>query len=471
MKDHISSIKKLLQNNKYPDAKEIKELPSAGSNRIYFRIFFQKNETILASFNDDVEENIAWYSYSVHFKSLGFNVPEVYYRDESYRYFLLQDLGSDDLFGLLLKQGEDKVRKYYKKVIKDLILFQVEGVKNLDFDVAYPVKQFDKKSVLWDLNYFKYYFVKTHEIIFNENKLEEDFQRFADELLKVSPQYFMYRDFQARNIIIHNDEPWYIDFQGGRKGPLPYDLVSILFQAKANLSSGFREELYQVYLATLTGIIPEEINTFEKYFPSFVIFRLMQVLGAYGFRGIIQRKGHFLSSIPFAIKNIMQFLDENIKTDFPELSRVLTEISHLKKYDELNKETSKLTVNISSFSFKKSGYPTDHTENGGGFVFDCRALPNPGRIVELRDYNGTQDPIIDYLSQKTEVAQFLEHVYNIVDQSVDNYLERGFSNLQVNFGCTGGKHRSVYSAENLRSHLSKFGVNIKILLKHIQLDG
>ncbi len=471
MKDHISSVKKLLQDNKYPEPKEIKELPSSGSNRIYFRISFQKNKTILASFNDDVDENIAWYSYSTHFKSLGFNVPEVYSRDESYKYFLLQDLGSDDLFGLLLKQGENTVLKHYKKVIKDLIRFQVEGVKNLDFDVAYPVKQFDKRSVLWDLNYFKYYFVKTHEIIFNENKLEEDFQRFADELLKVNPQYFMYRDFQARNIMIHNDEPWYIDFQGGRQGPLPYDLVSLLFQAKANLSSGFREELYQVYYETLTSILPGEVKTFDKYFPFFVIFRLMQVLGAYGFRGIIQRKGHFLSSIPFATKNIMQFLDEDFKINFPELSRVLVEIANMKKYSELNKETSKLTVDISSFSFKKSGYPSDHTENGGGFVFDCRALPNPGRIVELRDYNGTQEQIIDYLSQKNEVAQFLEHVYNIVDQSVDNYLDRGFTNLQVNFGCTGGKHRSVYSAENLRSHLSKFGDNITVSLKHIQLDG
>ncbi len=471
MKDHISSIKSLLLNNKYPEPKEIKELPSSGSNRIYFRIYFNKNETILASFNDDVEENIAWYSYSVHFKSLGFNVPDVYSRDESYKYFLIQDLGSSDLFGLLEKQGENYVRKYYQKVIDDLILFQVEGVKNLDFDVAYPVKQFDKKSVLWDLNYFKYYFVKTHEIIFNENKLEEDFQRFADELLKVSPQYFMYRDFQARNIMIHNDEPWYIDFQGGRQGPLQYDLVSLLFQARANLSSGFKIELHRLYLETLTEILPGEVKTFDKYFPLFVVFRLMQVLGAYGFRGIIQRKGHFLSSIPYATKNIMQFLDEDFKANFTELSKVLEDIANLKTYSELSNENSKLTVNISSFSFKKSGYPTDHTENGGGFVFDCRALPNPGRIVELRDNNGTQEPIIDYLSQKTEVAQFLEHVYDIVDQSVDNYLERGFTNLQVNFGCTGGKHRSVYSAENLRSHLSKFGDNITVSLKHIQLDG
>ena len=467
--DHVSTIKKLLKKFTSQPPTDIKELPGSGSNRIYFRITIQPGNTLLASYNEDVNENIAWHSYSSHFKSIGLKVPEVYGRDESYRYFLIQDLGSEDLFSIVLNRGEQAARPFYLKVVEDLIRFQLEGGENLDYDVAYPVSEFNRRSIIWDLNYFKYYFVKTHDLLFDEYRLEDDFQAFADLLMQSSSVYFMYRDFQSRNIMLHNDEPWYIDFQGGRKGPLPYDLASLLYQARANLSDPFRQEMYRHYLQILESELPEEVESFEIQFPYFVLFRTMQVLGAYGYRGMIQRKGHFLTSIPFAAENLPKLLSEKFKERFPELYNVLKEIPGLEQYRIKVEKSTKLKVEITSFSFKKTGYPADHTENGGGFVFDCRALPNPGRIDDLKEFNGTQDPIIHYLSGKEEVKDFLENIYKVVDQSVANYIERGFTNLQVNFGCTGGKHRSVYSAENLKAHLSRFGNEIDVSLKHLQL--
>lgn len=471
MTDHLANINKLMLGAGFSPPQEIRELPSAGSGRLYYRIVLQKEETILAAFNRDIEENKAWQSYTIHFQKLGFRVPKIIAADQTRTYFLLQDLGDEQLLNLLLEKGEKNVKQYYRQVIEDLFRFQTQGVKGIDFSVAYPTRQFDARSVMWDLNYFKYYFAKTHSVIFNENDLEEDFQRFTNDLLKSRSDYFMYRDFQARNIMIYKGEPWYIDFQGGRKGPLQYDLVSLLYQAKANLSEEFRNELYELYLSQLQKTKPEEVPGFKKSFPLFVMFRIMQVLGAYGFRGIIQRKGHFLSSIPYATRNIRSLLDGHFRGTYPELSKVLENISEIEKYNGIADPSEKLTVEINSFSYKKNGCPLDLTENGGGFVFDCRSLPNPGRIATLRDYTGKQEPVIEYLEGKTEMKAFLESVSRIVYQSIDNYLDRGFTHLQVNFGCTGGKHRSVFSAEKLRSLLeSEYNGKIKVILKHTMLN-
>ena len=470
LKEHIHKIKALLSKNNYSGISDIKQLPLSGSNRIYFRIVFENQQTVLAAYNPDISENIAWYSFTQHFLSKGLPVPEIFARDESYRYFLLQDLGSDSLFNQLAGGFTDRVKKLYTMAVLDLVHFQTKGIDGLDLDVAYPVSAFDKKSVLWDLNYFKYYFVKPHELSFNESKLEVDFQRFTNLLLIPDPAYFQYRDFQARNIMIHDDKLWYIDFQGGRRGPLQYDLVSLLYQAKANLPVEFREELYMIYQNELEKQIPGSKDNFNKYFPYFIYFRLMQVLGAYGFRGLIQRKGHFLNSIPFAVNNLKQLLEDHpISTEFPELTKIFKQIINLKQYEAEESTVDKLTVSINSFSFKKKGYPLDKKENGGGFVFDCRSLPNPGRIAELRNFTGRDKPIIDYLEEKVEVEQFLENAFKMVDQSITNYLDRGFDHLQVNFGCTGGQHRSVYSTERLKTHLQKYGGDIVVLTKHHEI--
>jgi aminoglycoside/choline kinase family phosphotransferase len=473
LENHIIEIKALLGKNNFPEPSDIIELPSSGgSQRIYFRIFFNKNErdSLLAAFNPDVNENIPWFSYSVHFRNKGLNVPEIYGKDESYRYFLLQDLGDKTLFNILDKESTDSIRKYYKEALRNLLKFQIYGYDGLDLNVSYPVKDFNKRSVFWDLNYFKYYFAKPNKIIFDENQLENEFETLSQFLLKPKKDYFLYRDFQSRNIIIHNNDLWFIDFQGGRRGPLQYDLVSLLYQAKANLSDDFREEMHQFYLEELEKVIPGLSGEFDPYYIYFIYFRLMQVLGAYGFRGIIQRKGHFLKSIPPAIQNLENLLQQSpLSEDFKTLNGIFDQIVGMKNEFDFT-SNDKLTISISSFSYKKQGYPFDHSENGGGFVFDCRALPNPGRIAELKDYSGFDQAVIDYLSSKQEVSDFLQHAFRLIDQSIENYLERGFTSLSVNFGCTGGKHRSVYSAEKLKMHLNHFGNRLKVNLKHLQLD-
>ena len=474
MRNHIENISKLLKKSNFPSTKDIKELPSSGSDRLYYRITFsaENNRSILAAFNPEINENIAWYSFSVHFKIKGMKVPEIYAKDDSYQYFLLQDLGDQTLFRLLGDISENEKSKYYQQAIKELIKFQIEGIKGLDLDVAYPVKVFDRRSILWDLNYFKYYFIKTNKIKFDESHLEDEFAAYANLLLKPEQDFFLYRDFQSRNIMIQDNELWFIDFQGGRKGPLQYDLVSLLFQAKANLSSDFREEMLTYYLEVLEKSVPGKSDEFKKYYIYFVYFRLMQVFGAYGFRGIIQRKGHFLQSIPYAIEILNSLSNsDTLPNEFKCLKQVFDQIIDLKNLFPGTKITNKLTVHIRSFSYLKSGYPTDYSDNGGGFVFDCRALPNPGRIAELRNYNGLQLPIIKYLEEKTEVTDFLNHTFNLVDRNIANYLERGFEYLAVNFGCTGGKHRSVYSAEQLKKHLLKYGNQINIKIKHLEIDG
>jgi len=469
LKTHQSQILSLLEKSKFPEPVAIVELPSSGSNRKYFRVTFKTHKSILAAFNQDVNENIAWYSFSMHFRQKQLHIPEIFAKDPSYKYFLLEDLGDTSLFSLVSLGIDEKVISLYKKSISELIRFQVEGIKGLDLDVAWPAKEFNRKSIMWDLNYFKYYFIKTHEIEFAEDKLEDDFQNFANDLLKADSGYFLYRDFQARNIMIKQDEPWFIDFQGGRKGPLQYDLVSLLYQAKANLPDSLKKELYNFYLQKLDKILPGKENDFTIHFLLFVYFRLLQVLGAYGFRGLIQRKGHFLASIPFAIENLSKIeSEESVSYKYPELKKVFTQILALNQYKKPPPASEKLTVVINSFSYKKTSYPIDNSENGGGFVFDCRYLPNPGRMPELRDFNGTQKPVIDYLRERKEVSGFLENAFKMVENSIDNYLARKFTNLQINFGCTGGKHRSVYSAERLSEHLQKYGDKVTIVKNHLQ---
>ena len=404
---------------------------------------------------------------------MGLSVPEMFAHDDSFRYFLLEDLGNTSLFDMVAKGFDEETRGYYKKVIRDLIKFQVEGIKGLDLDAAYPVQSFNRKSIMWDLNYFKYYFVKPNGILFDENKMEDDFETFTNHLLQAETDYFMYRDFQSRNIMIHNNHPWYIDFQGGRTGPLQYDLVSLLFQARAQLSEKIKAELKSYYLTELEKVLPDKAVTFNAYYNSFVYFRLMQVLGAYGFRGRLQRKAHFLISTGYAVEN----LDGLLKTTppdiaLPELVSVFQQITEAHKLKQQTKQPKhKLTVRINSFSYIRSGIPEDPTLNGGGFVFDCRALPNPGRIDELKVYSGLEDPVINYLKNSPEIKEFLANVFGLIDQSITNYNQRGFEHLQINFGCTGGKHRSVYCTEKLAEHLKKYGDNISIITKHLMIDS
>ncbi len=459
MEKHTEQLKRLVEKTG-KGAKEVIPLPPSGSPRKYFRIKTDDNKSFVGVFHPHKKENRAHYYFTKHFIGKKLPVPEIYAHSSDFHYFVLQDLGNTTLLKYIEdnreKLSDDDIVSLFKKAIDDLLLFQIEGIKGLNLEYAFPVAEFNKRSILWDLNYFKYSFVKSNELEFDENSLEDDFETFSALLLNTNLNYFHYRDFQSRNIMLFDDKYWYIDFQGGRKGPLEYDLVSLVFQAKAGLKQRQRKELYEYYLQKLSEMEPQAVESFKKHYPYYVFFRLIQVLGAYGFRGLFQRKPHFLESIYPAVSTLEEQLKNfDFPDSMPELKKVLYEIAGIKaKFRPTQFPDGKLLVEINSFSYKKNGIPYDISPNGGGFVFDCRALPNPGRLPELRNHTGKEKPVIEYLEKHDEIAFFKKSVFGIIDQSIQNYLERGFTRLQVNFGCTGGKHRSVYMAESLKKHLS-----------------
>jgi len=460
----------LLAKKRNPNFSHIEKLQQSGSNRQYFRIFEEK-ETIIGVFNPDVKENGAFFSFTQFFLSQKKNVPKIIAIDETQQYYLLEDLGDETLFSFLTKNRkgahiEDSVISFYKKTLRQLALLQLSGLQGIDFSVCYPRCAFDKQSMLWDLNYFKYYFLKLVDIPFDEQLLEDDFHCFIDFLLETDSHYFMFRDFQSRNIMLFHDEPYFIDYQGGRKGALQYDVASLLYDGKADLPPQVREDLLHYYLEHLLKKTCINKELFCKYYYGFVLIRILQALGTYGFRGYYEKKSHFLLSIPFAVKNLQYLLPKlqfNIK--IPTLLSVIKRITVSDFTNSIVLPESRLTVTITSFSYK-NGIPQDMTSNGGGFVFDCRALPNPGRLPEYKNATGKEKQVIDYLEEFEEVNRFKEITTQLIAQSVVNYLERKFSHLMVNFGCTGGQHRSVYFAEKLAEYLKNKYPEVNIILLH-----
>ncbi|MCY1635025.1 RapZ C-terminal domain-containing protein [Marinifilum sp. D737] len=453
---------------------ETELLPQSGSYREYIRIIGEKR-TVLGAFNADLKENHAFISFSKHFLSKNLPVPEIYHQDDENGLYLLQDLGKTTLFDYILhlRVGEGFATDLvliYKKIISQLVRFQVEGGEGLDFSACYPRDSFDKQSMIWDLHYFKYYFLKLAKIPFDEQLLENDFQKFSDYLLDAPRDYFLYRDFQSRNIMLVNGEPWFIDYQGGRKGALQYDLASLLYDAKADLPQEVRDELFDHYLQEVQKVQEVDSKAFNSFFQGYVLIRIMQAMGAYGFRGFYERKEHFLKSIPYALKNLETILGRlDMPVELPELTKALNEVVGSEFLQQVGQEEEvKLHVEINSFSYRR-GIPLDKSTNGGGFVFDCRAIHNPGRYKEYVEMTGKDQPVIDFFKEKSEMDEFLTSVYAIVDMSVDKYIKRKFTNLQVSFGCTGGRHRSVFSAESLAKHLrEKFDVNVS--LRHIERE-
>ena len=474
MLENYSGIQKqlsdlLLKNGSY-EILDIKELPPSGSYRRYFRIYTNKS-TFIGAFNPDAKENKAFIEFSKCFISCGLNVPKVIDSDEDHHIYLLSDLGDTTLFSLIEEKREsskfpNEIVNIYRRILEDLPRFQVTAGKELDYSFCYPRASFDRQSMMWDLNYFKYYFLKLAKIPFDEQKLEDDFEVFVDYLLKADCNYFLYRDFQSRNIMLYNSENYYIDYQGGRKGALQYDVASLLYDAKANIPQEIRVELLDHYIKNLKNYIDFDETEFKGLFYGYVLIRIMQAMGAYGFRGFYEKKEHFLQSIPYALLNLDWLLNNvSIPVEIPTLKGVLNNLSHseeLKKFKKKEILQSKLTVKIFSFSFR-DGHPNDDTGNGGGFVFDCRALPNPGKFKEYELLSGQDNVVIEFLEKEEEVKRFLENVYRIVEQSIEKYISRNFSNLQVAFGCTGGQHRSVYSAERLAAHLrSKYKIEVQL---------
>ena len=453
---------------------EILPIAASGSARKYYRIITDKR-TLISTYSDNTEENEAFLTFSKHFHDLGLNVPEIFAVNREKTCYLQSDFGDDNLFAHVQKSlmagsfGENVIQ-LYKMALSHLVKLQVLGHQGLDYSKAYPTERFDRQAIIDDLNYFKYYFVKPHEEIdFNETRLGKDFEAFADFVSQDPCDFFMYRDFQSRNIMVKDNELYFIDFQGGRKGPLNYDVVSLLYQVKAQIPQAIRDELIHYYKEELKQFVdPEEVK-FDTYQPYFVYLRLLQVLGAYGFRGLIQKKSHFIESIPYALKEIQALAQAQPLNDYPELHHIIQQFNKIEQRYQaiLQPPTGKLTVTVNSFSFKK-GYPNDFSGNGGGFVFDCRALPNPGREPEFKTKTGRDWEVIDYLMAKPPVHVFLDHVKAVVSQSVENYKERHFSNLMVSFGCTGGQHRSVFFAQTIYEWLKATYPDIHVVLNHIE---
>lgn len=474
MKAIINKLDKLFEKWANEKSSKIRFLAQSGSNKKYFRII-GKEKTVIGVFNEDEKENKSFISFTKHFWEKGLNVPKLYAQSLKDNIYLIEDLGDTTLYSLVDKEKQsvqlsESLLEYFKKALRELIRFQVEGRKELDFSVCYPRKSFDRQSIMWDLNYFKYYFLKLAKIQFDEQKLEEDFQIFTKYLLSANSNYFMYRDFQSRNILVHREKLYFIDYQGGRKGALQYDVASLLFQAKINLSPEIRNSLLKFYLNKLHQKLKVNSQKFLKHYYDYVLIRLLQTLGAYGFRGYYENKFHFLLSIPYAIKNLEWLSDNNhLPKKLPELNRVIASILKTEEFKNLGVKSSdkKLTVTLNSFSYKE-GIPKDFTGNGGGFVFDCRSLENPGRYPEYLSSTGLDENVIRFLNDRSDVKEFLNSVYSIVNESVAKYLKRDFKNLMINFGCTGGQHRSVYCVESLANYIrEKFDVSV--LVNHTQI--
>lgn len=482
-------------------ALETVAMPSSGSSRRYFRVKTDKRY-LIGAYNINIEENDAFFSFSKHFKACGLPVPEILAISPDKNVYIQTDLGDDTLFNhvencLKNDKFDAETIDLYKKSLEKLVDFQTVGHKGLNYSKAFPTPAFDEMSIMDDLNYFKYCFLKEQEeISFNETRLDVDFQRLAKYILEAPSDFFMYRDFQSRNIMIVDNEPYFIDYQGGRKGPLQYDVVSLLYQVKARIPEEIRAQLIDYYTQKLNEISPlrltapvemtqtqdrhferpkgveksptnEFTESFDQYFPAFVLLRLLQVLGAYGFRGLIQKKLHFMQSIPYAIKELLKVNEQwTMPFELPELQSVIQQLNIvLPKYESI--EPERLTITVNSFSYKNGGVPYDKSGNGGGYVFDCRALPNPGRYAEYKKMTGEDADVIEFLEDKPDVHYFLQNVQMLVFQSIDNYLERGFKNLQINFGCTGGQHRSVFFAQTVGNMIHENYPMVRVEINHL----
>jgi len=444
-----------------------------GSGRSIIRLT-GGNRSVIGILYSVREENVAFIEFSRHFRRHGLPVPEIYAEDLDRGAYLEEDLGDTTLFEFLSKNraGEKiapAVVEAYRKVVAVLPRFQIEAGQDLDYKVCYPRPSFDRQSITWDLNYFKYYFLRLAGIPFSEQALEDDFSRLAKFLLSAKRDYFLYRDFQSRNIMLRDGQPYFVDYQGGRKGALQYDVASLLYDAKADLPPELRQQLLDHYLDGLAGFIKLEREAFMQYYYAYVYVRIMQALGAYGFRGFYERKAHFLQSVPYALTNLRWLLHNvELPIELPTLLGAFNSMLGSEKLLSLASSGENLMVRIFSFSFHR-GWPKDETGNGGGFVFDGRSLPNPGREERFKALTGKDAPVIDYLNQQESVHQFLASVLSLVDASVSEYQRRGFKNLMVSFGCTGGQHRSVYLAEQLAKRLrGKNGV--EVVVHHRELE-
>jgi aminoglycoside/choline kinase family phosphotransferase len=476
MQQHIEQISKLYHTAFGEFPKEVYKLPQSGSDRIYYRVIGVKS--CIATFNQHIRENQTFLRFTRHFKESNVPVPEIFVVSEDERIYLQENLGDVSLLNELEKQGHnDDVYRLFQSALRHLANMQIKGHHQFNYEWCITSQEFGKQAILADLLYFKYYFLDTLKIPYDKEKLIDDFEVLSIYLARVDYQFFMFRDFQSRNVMVRDGEVFFIDYQGGMKGAVQYDVASLLWQAKAELPDEWKNSLLEYYIDCAESLLQKKIDRprFIGQYNGYVLIRLLQVLGAYGFRGLFERKAHFLTSIPMALRNLRWFLNNKIVgISVPEFERILAQVVDdeiIRRFEpQRATEETKLVVYVNSFSYKITGIPVDSSDNGGGFVFDCRGILNPGRIDEYKQQTGRDKGVKDYLEQQTKMPHFLNNIYNIVDIAVEDYMNRGFESLQVSFGCTGGQHRSVYAADALARHLrNKYGVNIE--LRHIVQDA
>lgn len=453
---------------------QTENIPLSGGDRRYFR-FYTALKSYIGCYNENVKENEAFFYFTNHFKKIDIPLPEIIAINSEQEIYILEDLGKESLLNNLEEKGfSEEVYGLYKKSLEALAKMQILGADNLNFDAAITTKEFGKQAIMSDLLYFKYYFVDTLKIAYDKQQLLEDFDALANYLTKTEHKLFMFRDFQSRNIIVNKGDVFFIDYQGGMKGALQYDVASLLWQAKADLTEEWKSDLLEYYISVINELLPSPVQkeVFISQYNGYVIIRMLQVLGAYGFRGLFERKAHFLASIPLALRNLKWFLaNRKVGLIVPTLDQILSQITDdqvIKRFEcQKADETTPLIVKVKSFSYKKSGIPKDDSGNGGGFAFDCRGILNPGRFEPYKKITGREKEVIDFLEQQTKMPEFMNNVFNIVDISVEDYLTRGFDILAINFGCTGGQHRSVYAAEQTARHLrNKY--KVKVELEHVE---
>lgn len=470
MNSTTDKIKELFSSFSTSEIAAIDKLPQAGSERHYFRIH-TADKTFIATYGANLKENDSFIYFSKHFKKKNLQVPEIFCISADKDIYIQEDFGDISLLNKLEENGfAPAAYELYKKSLQQLTLLQVKGHEGLDYKKCLTNSSFGKQAIMADLLYFKYYFLDALRQPYDKQKLIDDFEALSNYLSHTEYKYFMFRDFQSRNIMVTPDgEVHFIDYQGGMKGAPQYDVASLLWQAKANLPDEWKQHLLEDYMDAFEKVVEEPIDKdiFRSQYNGYVLIRLLQVLGAYGFRGLFERKAHFLTSIPLALQNLKWFVqNQSLGIAVPEFKRVL----ELCISDETIQEftpiqasaETQLIVTINSFSYKR-GIPADATENGGGYVFDMRGILNPGRIDVYKTQSGLDKPVKDFIEQQTEMLNYLNGVYQVIDISVSNYINRNFASLMINFGCTGGQHRSVYAAEALARHLrNKFKVNVQL---------
>jgi aminoglycoside/choline kinase family phosphotransferase len=455
-------------------AVSIEPLPESGSYRRYYRIF-DGTRTVMGVHNADARENLAFITLDRQLRLTGSRVPEVFAEDPENNVYLEEDLGDITLLDYLqhlpgLPGKEEKTLDVYRKVIDAMPALQVASTDGLDYSVCYPRAEFDVQSMMWDMNYFKYCLLKPLKIGFFEQDLEDDFNAIVGWLNKADRRSFMFRDFQSRNIMLHRDELYFIDFQGGRRGPLQYDLASLLYEAKTHLPEEIREALLGYYLDLFEKTFPWfHRQEFLEYYYGFVYLRMMQAMGAYGFRGYIERKPLFLQSLPYAVRTMAWLVKHKpLPLKLTALPGIFEKLASMRKIQEYEVVHDSFTIKVASFSYK-NGPPQDATGNGGGFVFDCRCLTNPGRLEAYKELTGRDEAVVAFLEKDDLVAEFFLHARQLTEQAVEVYMDRGFTSLMVSFGCTGGQHRSVYMAERLAAALkNKYPVNVVIHHQEIE---